>query len=57
MIKSKREEAYNVIREIARQYGIEFGELVYTFHLGELVKEEVRKVRRFGKRKKKQEER
>lgn len=39
---------YNLIEEIAKEHGLEFGEIVYTFHCGKLVGEEIRIKRRFN---------
>lgn len=42
--QTQRDERYNFIEEIGREYGIEFGDLIYTFHCGQLVNEEIPKA-------------
>lgn len=50
--QTQRDERYNFIEEIGREYGIEFGDLIYTFHCGQLVNEEIRIKRRLQRKKK-----
>lgn len=42
-------EEYNFIKELAKKYGLEYGEITYVFHSGEVIGKDVLKKERIGK--------
>jgi len=47
------QDEYNLIKEIAKKYGLEYGEITYVFHSGEIIGKDVLKKERVGQNLKK----
>ena len=47
------QDEYNLIKEIAKKYGLEYGEITYVFYSGEIIGKDVLKKERVGQNLKK----